>query len=146
MLDSPELNYIALTQDGVFGKCPAKLNMAGSGLGKRGSEHIVRIAIDVKTESGLRLVDNFDWDITNPDNVPEEFAAALVSDLVLSSQQKATDRLWDLLCLEKLVALEIRRQIQFHCMRLASEFKANCEVISLSRDNRNAVQLLREQD
>lgn len=31
-------------------------------------------------------------------------------------------------------------------MRLASEFKANCEVISLSKDNLNSVQLLKEQD
>jgi hypothetical protein len=45
----------------------------------------MRIDIDVRTESGLRLVDGFEWDITNPDNVPEEFAASLVSDLALTS-------------------------------------------------------------
>lgn len=34
------------------------------------------------TESGLRLVDSFEWDVANPDNIPEEFAACLVADLL----------------------------------------------------------------
>lgn len=42
----------------------------------------MEINLDVATESGLRIVDSISWDISNPDNVPEEFAAALVSDLV----------------------------------------------------------------
>lgn len=116
--------------------------MAGSGLGKHGTEHVVKITLDVKTDSGLQLVDAFDWDITNPDNVPEEFAASLVADLAVG----ATGRHSDLLALENQVALEIRRQIQCQCMRLAAAFKTNCEVISQSKENANAVRNLRLKD
>ena len=71
----------------------------------------MQIDLDVKTESGLRIVDSFLWDISNPDNVPEEFAAMLVADLVLENQQTPSDQHLELWNLEKLVALEIRRQI-----------------------------------
>jgi len=90
----------------------------GPGLGKwrsetkrSSTEHIMQIDLDVKTESGLRIVDSFQWDISNPDNVPEEFAAMLVADLVLENQQRPSDQQLELWNLEKLVALEIRRQI-----------------------------------
>ena len=39
----------------------------------------MRINIDVQVE-GLKIVESFDWDLTNPDNSPEEFAAELVAD------------------------------------------------------------------
>ena len=29
---------------------------------------------------GLRIADSFNWDLANPDNSPEEFAAELVAD------------------------------------------------------------------
>lgn len=45
---------------------------------KNGIEHLIRIDLDVQTLSRLRVVDSFDWDICNPDNVPEEFASMLV--------------------------------------------------------------------
>jgi len=118
LLEHPELNYLALTQNGLFGKLESTLTGLGPGLGKwrseskrSSTEHIMQIDLDVKTESGLRIVDSFLWDISNPDNVPEEFAAMLVADLVLENQQTPSDQHLELWNLEKLVALEIRRQI-----------------------------------
>ena len=34
---------------------------------------------------GLEIIDSFDWDLSNPDNSPEEFAADLVADHVLQA-------------------------------------------------------------
>ena len=44
------------------------------------AEYMLSIEIDVKVGPNLHLKDKFDWDLTNPDNSPEEFAAGLVSD------------------------------------------------------------------
>lgn len=49
------------------------------------SEHVLHIDLDMRLGSHLHLKDSFDWDLTNPDNSPEEFAASLVSDLLTSS-------------------------------------------------------------
>ena len=56
-----------------------------------GIEHIMQINLDVTVaHDAVRLVDSFEWDISNPDNVPEEFASALVADhlLMLESQDE----------------------------------------------------------
>jgi SWI/SNF-related matrix-associated actin-dependent regulator of chromatin subfamily B protein 1 len=49
----------------------------GSNLTNNG-EHLVNIQLKFKDFS-----DQFEWDINNPDNQPEEFAAMMVSDLGL---------------------------------------------------------------
>jgi hypothetical protein len=49
-----------------------------------GIEHVMLIELDVSVAHGsLQLVDSFEWDISNPDNVPEEFASQLVADHML---------------------------------------------------------------
>ena len=62
-----------MVKDGVF----------GPGTGIAYGEHLVPI----KLRFGSYL-DEFDWDITNSDNSPEEFAAGLVADLDLAPQFK----------------------------------------------------------
>jgi len=37
----------------------------------------------------LQLKEKFDWDLTNPDNSPEEFAAILVSDYLYLEKKAA---------------------------------------------------------
>jgi hypothetical protein len=71
------------------------------------SERLLKLSIDVATESGLRLIDCFEWDISNPDNVPEEFAACLVADMLSASTE--TPHLKDIMALENRVSQEIRR-------------------------------------
>lgn len=44
------------------------------------AEHVFSIEIDVATGTDCHLNERFEWDLTNPDNSPEEFAACLVSD------------------------------------------------------------------
>lgn len=43
------------------------------------------------TTNGLRIVDSFDWDISNPDNIPEEFAAQLIADSLLLAGIRISD-------------------------------------------------------
>lgn len=45
-------------------------------------EHVLPICINIQVGPHLNLKDRFDWDLTNPDNSPEEFAAVLVSDFL----------------------------------------------------------------
>ena len=52
------------------------------------AEHALSIRLDVKAGPHLRLQDTFSWELSNPDNSPEEFAALLVSDY-LHSEKKA---------------------------------------------------------
>ena len=44
------------------------------------AEHLFSIEIDVAIGPDCHLNERFEWDLTNPDNSPEEFAACLVSD------------------------------------------------------------------
>jgi hypothetical protein len=37
----------------------------------------------------LHLKEKFEWDLTNPDNSPEEFSASLVSDYLYSEKKAA---------------------------------------------------------
>ena len=41
---------------------------------------VLPIAIDLPIGAYLHLKDTFEWDLTDPDNSPEEFAANLVVD------------------------------------------------------------------
>lgn len=90
------------------------------------------------------LVDSFDWDISNPDNIPEEFAAFLVADLV--NNLPCDDKQRELMELEQDVSLEIRRQISTHCMRISADFKANFEAITMSKANQLLANKLRQSD
>jgi len=53
------------------------------------AEHLLSIEIDVKVGNHLQLKEKFDWDLTNPDNSPEEFAAILVSDYLYLEKKAA---------------------------------------------------------
>ena len=57
----------SMVKNGIFGN---------SGLGY--GEHLVRINLKFQDFS-----DEIEWDICNPDNQPEEFAAQMISDLML---------------------------------------------------------------
>ena len=48
------------------------------------SEHLLRISINISVH-GLKIDDSFEWDISNPDNSPEEFAVDLVTDHLLEA-------------------------------------------------------------
>ena len=71
---------------------------------------VLPIVLDLPIGAYLHLQDTFEWDLTDPDNSPEEFAASLVADY-LHSKPRATAKatLSEIQLLEKAVALEIRR-------------------------------------
>ena len=48
------------------------------------AEHLVSIEIDIAVGPDEHLYERFEWDLTSPDNSPEEFAACLVSDYLFS--------------------------------------------------------------
>jgi len=110
LAQSPNLNFKALAQDGVFGKCGCLINV-GAGLGlKRHSdlnsqEHLLIIYLNMHLSSGWLLREQFVWDLSNPDNSPEDFASQLMLDY--QQPQFGED-------LNKVV-FEIRRQIDSHC-------------------------------
>lgn len=52
------------------------------------SEHLLRISINISVY-GLKIDDSFEWDISNPDNSPEEFAVDLVADHLLEAGQRS---------------------------------------------------------
>jgi SWI/SNF-related matrix-associated actin-dependent regulator of chromatin subfamily B member 1 len=55
----------------------------GAGYGLNASkEHIISIKLDLEWNNHY-FKDCFQWDLTNPDNVPEEFASVLVNDMKL---------------------------------------------------------------
>lgn len=60
----------SMVKNGIFGH-------SGEGYG----EHLVRINLKFREFS-----DSVEWDICNPDNQPEEFAAQLVGDLHLKPE------------------------------------------------------------
>lgn len=79
LAQSPNLNFKALAQDGVFGKCGCLINLgAGLGLKRRGDlnsqEHLLIIYLNMHLTSGWLMREQFVWDISNPDNSPEDFA------------------------------------------------------------------------
>lgn len=87
-----EFSPQSLVMNGVFGN--------GEGATEEGyGEHIVQIRLDYKG-----FADLIEWDICNPDNQPEDFAAGLIEDMRLQPAE------------EYLVAItyEIRKQIMLH--------------------------------
>mmetsp|Transcript_31638 Transcript_31638/g.23458 ORF Transcript_31638/g.23458 Transcript_31638/m.23458 type:complete len:87 (-) Transcript_31638:248-508(-) len=69
--------------DGAFGKTYFVVTVLGGGQGlNKTKEHIITIQLDLKW-NGHRLEDVFEWDLSNPDNSPTEFAVGLVRDLRL---------------------------------------------------------------
>ena len=48
------------------------------------AEHLFSIEIDIAVGPDQHLYERFEWDLTSPDNSPEEFAACLVSDYLFS--------------------------------------------------------------
>ena len=75
MLFDKPINHDSLTVGNGLGN-PAKKALASC------VEHIQRIAIDVQL-AGVKIADSFEWDLSNPDNSPEEFASMIVSDHLL---------------------------------------------------------------
>jgi len=94
-LDS--LSIESMVRNGVFG------HGAGNGYG----EHLVPIRLQFRD-----FVDEFDWDLCNPDNQPEEFAATLVSDLDLKPRE-------DFLIA---ISYEIRKQLSLYCCKKVQHF------------------------
>ena len=80
---------------------------------------MIVIKIDILLGT-IHIQDSFEWDLSNPDNSPEEFAAIFVSDLTLSSKFKDFPPR-EIQVLEQTVALEIRRQIDMNCLEQASK-------------------------
>lgn len=50
----------------------------------RKGEHLIKIILNLEWEGHI-IDDSFMWDITDPDNSPEEFASIMVNDLGLPS-------------------------------------------------------------
>ena len=50
------------------------------------SEHLLKISLNINI-FGFKIDESFEWDISNPDNSPEEFAADLVADLLLEARK-----------------------------------------------------------
>ena len=48
------------------------------------SEHLLKISLNINI-FGFKIDESFEWDISNPDNSPEEFAADLVADLMFEA-------------------------------------------------------------
>ena len=74
----PELNFEALAKDGFFGPGLVRAKAPPPKRATNGTEHILRIRLNIKRGSDIIIEDAFDWDISNPDNSPDEFAAQLV--------------------------------------------------------------------
>eukprot|EP00347_Sterkiella_histriomuscorum_P007497 403348695 len=89
-----------------------QIERPGQCLGQ-GQEHLVEINLDICWDK-WNLKDQFTWDISNPDNSPEEFSCQLVNDLQLPNVFTA------------LVSLQIRRQIQNYALKCAQMFKDGC--------------------
>ena len=91
-----EYSIESMVKNGIFGN---------SGLGY--GEHLVRINLKFQDFS-----DEIEWDICNPDNQPEEFAAQMISDLMLEPAQ------------DYFVAItyEIRKQIMLEICRRVQKF------------------------
>ena len=84
------------------------------------AEHLLPIELDVKLSEQIHLKDSFEWDLTNPDNSPEEFAAHLVSDFVASLTATTEEpTVAQIEWLEKAVALEIRRSLDLQVLSQA---------------------------
>lgn len=82
-----------MVKDGIFG-----YGQGGIGYG----EHLVTIKLQFRDYK-----ENIQWDICNPDNQPEEFAAQMVSDLDLRPPELYI----------MAISYQIRKQIQLSCCK-----------------------------
>lgn len=80
----------SMVRDGVF----------GNGAGIDHGEHLIQVNLRIGDYS-----ESIQWDISNPDNQPEDFASTLVNDLQL---QPAVQ--W-----AQAISFEIRKQILMYC-------------------------------
>lgn len=87
-------------------------------------EHLLIIYLNMNLSSGWLLREQFVWDLSNPDNSPEDFARKLMFDYRQPQVGEDLNR----------VVFEIRRQIDSHCARLALNFKRNAEAICESEN------------
>ena len=96
----PQSNFKSLVMDGVLGKFNIRLLKIividiGAGLGLsstskinaslNSTEHIFKIEIDevfVEAEAYLYVQENFEWDLSNPNNSPNEVASQIIADLM----------------------------------------------------------------
>ena len=94
-------------------------------------EHLADLRLDVELMDGedrLVVKENFQWDMSNPDNSPDELAAQLIADLMLDVTDKdIADRKHRAFSCK--LAVEIRRAIQLYQVRTCRLFKSNCEMI-----------------
>lgn len=67
---------------------------------------------------GTHLVDNFEWDLSNPDNSPRFFATIMLKDLSLDSPD-------NILALE----MHIRQQIDAYCAKSCLALRQNIDAI-----------------
>ena len=105
----PDSNFRALAMDGHLGKYRPRApvltrRIIGAGLGltstpdSDGIEHVMALNLDVVLRDGTDLLqakDSFQLDLSNPDNSPDELAAALVADLMAGahlSKERAEQR------------------------------------------------------
>ena len=88
---------------------PYKNLGAGLGLKRRGDlnsqEYLLIIYLNMHLTSGWLLREKFLWDLSNPDNSPEDFARQLMLDYQQPYFGEDLNR----------VAFEIRKQIDSHC-------------------------------
>lgn len=96
------LSVESMVKNGVFG------HAAGAGPG----EHLIPITLTYG-----EITETITWDICNPDNQPEDFAALLVSDLNLKPVLEYTVA----------ISYEIRKQITTHCCRKLQTFTSYYE-------------------
>ena len=87
-----------------------------------GKEHPIAISLDMELEGKL-IEDSFTWDMANPDNCPDQFAAVMASDLGLGPES------------EKLIAFDIRRQISEYTLLCAKAFKDRFELYLQTQSN-----------
>ncbi|TNV85791.1 hypothetical protein FGO68_gene4991 [Halteria grandinella] len=117
---------------------------------RQGSEHIIEISIDIShhgTSPTAHIVDKVLWDLTNPENSPEEFARNYTKEKQLPKKYIA------------LISLQIRRQIQQYFSSTVNTFKQgmrksmrfNMPITQLSiatgsEEERNILPLKRKRD
>ena len=75
----PDNNFRALAMDGVVGPGMGRIT-------EDGIEHVFMVQIDItlqEDETTLQIKDAFEWDLSNPDNSPDDIAGLIVADLLV---------------------------------------------------------------
>ena len=86
--------------------------------GAEGVEHHVRLDLAFTLACGEVCQESLTWDISNPDNCPTDFAKMFLSEIPNALPEDVPK-----------LALEISRQLENHCTRLALAFKKNVETL-----------------